>query len=48
MQISKGDPSVFVTRPISAVLLALTVGLLVLIVLPSLRRTREVAFHEEP
>jgi TctA family transporter len=47
MQISKGDPAVFVTRPISAVLLLLALGLLVVIVLPSLRRTREIAFQEE-
>ncbi len=47
MQISKGDPAVFVTRPISAVLLLLALGLLILIVLPSLRRTREIAFQEE-
>jgi TctA family transporter len=47
MQISKGDPAVFITRPISAVLLLLALGLLVVIVLPSLRRTREIAFQEE-
>jgi TctA family transporter len=47
MQVSYGDPLVFVTRPISAVLLAITVGLMILLLLPSFKRTREVAFQEE-
>src|SRR6185437_1515095 len=41
--ISSGDPSVFLTRPISAVLLAFAVFLLALIVLPQVRTTREEA-----
>ncbi|WP_125777530.1 tripartite tricarboxylate transporter permease [Antribacter gilvus] len=45
--ISHGDPSVFVTRPISAVLLALAVVALVVAVLPSIRRKREVVFAED-
>jgi TctA family transporter len=45
--ISRGDPMVFIERPISAVLLALTVViLLALIVLPQFRRTRREAFQE--
>ena len=44
--ISRGDPSVFVTRPISATLLALALFLLVLAVLPSLRAKREEVFTE--
>src|SRR5690606_30703102 len=40
-------PSVFYERPISLVLLIATVGMLVLMVLPSFRRTREEAFQEE-
>ena len=45
--ISRGDPSVFVTRPISAVLLLVAVAALVLSVLPQVRRKREVVFADE-
>jgi putative tricarboxylic transport membrane protein len=45
--ISRGDPSVFVSRPISAVLLLLAVGALIIAVLPAIRRRREVVFSEE-
>jgi TctA family transporter len=45
--ISRGDPWVFVERPISATLLAMTVVIvLALIVLPQFRRTRKEAFQE--
>jgi TctA family transporter len=45
--ISRGDPMVFLQRPISAVLLAATVFVvLALIVLPQFRRTRKEAFQE--
>ncbi|MFO1314543.1 MAG: tripartite tricarboxylate transporter permease [Burkholderiales bacterium] len=44
--LSRGDPSVFVTRPISAVMLAMAVILLLIIVAPSVRKTRDEAFHE--
>jgi TctA family transporter len=44
--LSRGDPSVLVTRPISAVMLALAVGLLVIIVAPAVRSKREAAFQE--
>jgi TctA family transporter len=44
---SKGDPSVLMTRPISAVLLLLAVALLIAVILPSVRRKREEAFQEE-
>lgn len=47
MIISRGDPSIFVTRPISLVLLILAVAALVIAVLPAIRRKREVVFHEE-
>ncbi|WP_207458165.1 tripartite tricarboxylate transporter permease [Azospirillum sp. SYSU D00513] len=46
MMIADGDLAVFVTRPISAALLAVAVALLVALVSPSLRRKREVAFAE--
>ena len=45
--LSKGDPSVLVTRPISGVMLALAAVLLALVLLPSFSKTREVAFQEE-
>src|SRR6185312_10884923 len=44
--ISRGDPSVFVTRPISAVLLAIAASLLLLTVLPALRSKRDEVFTE--
>jgi TctA family transporter len=47
MIISRGDPSVFVTRPISASLLFLAVAALLVAVLPSVRRKREAVFTEE-
>ncbi|MFN0317936.1 MAG: tripartite tricarboxylate transporter permease, partial [Burkholderiales bacterium] len=46
MLISRGDPSVFVTRPLSASLLAVAALLLILAVTPALRRKREEAFKE--
>jgi TctA family transporter len=47
MLLSRGDPSVFVTRPISAGLLIVTAFLLLLMALPNLRKKREEAFQEE-
>ncbi len=41
--ISRGDPAIFIERPISAALLACSVALLTLMVLPAFRRTREEA-----
>jgi TctA family transporter len=46
MTISRGDPSVFVTRPLSLSMLALAAVLLLLVVLPTVRRKREEAFLE--
>jgi TctA family transporter len=45
--LSRGDWSVFVTRPISAGLLAVCVLLLVIVLLPSVKNKREEAFVEE-
>ena len=45
--LSRGDPTVFVTRPISAVMLSIAAVLLLVIVAPSIRRKREEAFQEE-
>jgi len=46
--ISRGDPTVFFTRPISAVFLGLTILLLVVMILPNVRKKRDVAFQEPP
>jgi putative tricarboxylic transport membrane protein len=45
--ISRGDPFVLISRPVSAAMLILAAGLVVMIVSPALRRTREKAFQEE-
>ncbi|GLQ38843.1 hypothetical protein GCM10007908_24630 [Rhizobium albus] len=47
MIISRGDPMIFVERPISAVLLAFAVAAVVVAVLPSVRRKREEVFVED-
>jgi putative tricarboxylic transport membrane protein len=47
MLLSRGDGTVFFTRPISAVMLALAGMLLLVIVAPSIRKKREEAFHED-
>ncbi len=44
--VSHGDPLVFVSRPISLTLLIMAVLLLLLVVLPAVRRTRAEAFTE--
>ena len=46
MYLSRGSPMVFVERPISALLLALAVALLVILVLPAVKRKREEVFKE--
>jgi putative tricarboxylic transport membrane protein len=45
--VSTGNPIIFVTKPISAVMLALAAGLLLLVVLPAFSKTREIAFEED-
>ena len=47
MLLSRGDATVFVTRPISAGLLIVTAILLLIMALPALRKKREEAFQEE-
>jgi TctA family transporter len=44
--VSNGDPSVFVTRPISLVLLIAAVGMVILFSLPVVRRRRDAALQE--
>ena len=45
--ISRGELSVFVTRPISAVLLSLALVALVIAILPAVRRRRDAVFSED-
>jgi TctA family transporter len=47
MLLSRGNPLVFVQRPISAVLVGLAVLAMLAVLLPSFRKTREEAFREE-
>jgi len=47
MLLSRGDPTVFLTRPISLTMLLLALALVLLIAIPNLRKTREAAFQEE-
>jgi putative tricarboxylic transport membrane protein len=44
--ISRGDMATFIERPISAVLLLISVGLLVLALLPTVRKSRDEVFVE--
>jgi TctA family transporter len=46
MMLSFGDPTVFVTRPLSATCLVLAVLALVVLALPALRQKREEAMRE--
>ena len=47
MILSKGDPSTFITRPISAGLLVLALAVLIIVFLPAVRRKRAEVFVEE-
>ncbi len=47
MTLSRGDPTVFFTRPISATMLTLALLALLVVLLPSIRKKREEAFQEE-
>ena len=44
--LSRGDPTVFFTRPLSLVMLLMAAALVLLIVLPNFRKTRQDAFQE--
>jgi len=46
MLLSRGDPTVFFTKPISGALLAVAIVLLLITLAPAVRKTREVAFQE--
>ena len=47
MLLSRGDPTVFVTKPISAAFITASVILLVIVALPALRKKRREVFVEE-
>jgi putative tricarboxylic transport membrane protein len=47
LKLARGDFSTFFTRPISLVLLLLAIGLILLVLLPAIKKTREKAFVEE-
>ena len=47
MLMSRGDPMVFLTRPISATLLAIALLAIILVFIPAFSKTREEAFVEE-
>jgi TctA family transporter len=46
MLLSRGDPSVFFTRPLSLAFLIMAVAMLIVVALPSIRGKREQAFKE--
>jgi putative tricarboxylic transport membrane protein len=46
MRLSRGHPEVFFTRPLSLALLLVALGLLIVVVLPVVRKKREEAFQE--
>jgi len=46
MKLSRGNPEVFVTRPLSLALLLIALALLIVVVLPAVRKKREEAFQE--
>ena len=46
MIISRGSPAVFVTHPLSLALLGISLALLVVVLLPSIRSKRDEAFQE--
>ncbi|GLK64497.1 tripartite tricarboxylate transporter permease (plasmid) [Paracoccus kondratievae] len=46
MILSRGDPTTFLTRPISATLLLLSLGVLILVFMPQIRKRRDEVFTE--
>jgi len=47
MLLSRGDPMVFLQKPISATFIGISVVLLIIIALPALRKSRDEAFAAE-
>jgi putative tricarboxylic transport membrane protein len=46
MLLSRGDPTVFFTRPLSLTLLLMALALVLIVALPQIKKTREEAFQE--
>ena len=46
MLLSRGDPLVFLQRPLSLAFLAIAALLLLFVMLPNIRKARETAFQE--
>jgi putative tricarboxylic transport membrane protein len=46
MTVSRGNPMIFIQRPLSATLLAIAAALLLIVIVPNARRGREKAFQE--
>ena len=46
MLLSRGDPTVFFTRPLSLALLIVAAALVVIVALPQIKSKREEAFQE--
>jgi putative tricarboxylic transport membrane protein len=46
MTLSRGDPAIFLERPISAAMLALAALAMLAVILPAVRKTRDKAFVE--
>ena len=46
MLISRGDPTVFFTRPISGAFMAASILILVVMVLPAIRKKKETVYTE--
>jgi putative tricarboxylic transport membrane protein len=46
LKLSRGDPSIFLTEPLSLIMLLLAGALLVAIILPAIRQKREKALTE--
>jgi putative tricarboxylic transport membrane protein len=44
--LSRGDPMIFITRPLSLALLLLAATVVLLVAVPQFRKTREAAFQE--
>jgi len=45
--LSLGDPIIFFTRPLSAILLAMAAALMVIVALPAISKKREKVFVDE-
>jgi len=46
--ISRGDPTIFIRRPISATMLAVAVLAMAAVLAPAVSKTRQAAFESEP